>query len=111
MTVNKMAKRKSTKKAKKITDKERILMTLEIEKVKLAREKAIIALDKSLFLYFIFLFIAIIGFINGLANLAMLNILVILGIIVLITGSLPYLRYTVKQKNMLDGFINKLKHD
>ncbi len=97
-------------KKKKLTQKDLLLMELNLEKVKLDRQKAVIALDKSLFLYFTFLFVAVMGFINGLADLNALNALVVLGIAVLIVGSIPYLRYTIKQKNMLDELINTLKH-
>jgi hypothetical protein len=95
---------------KRISDRELMIMKLDLEKVKFEREKADIALNKSLFLYFIILFIAVVGFVNGMANLMMLNILILTGIAVLIIGSIPYLRYTIKQRDMLDNFISTLKN-
>lgn len=95
---------------KKLTEKKFMLMKLELEQAKIEREKSVIALDRSLFLYFIFLFAAILGFINGFANLQMLNTLVVLGIAVLIIGSIPYLKSSIKEKNILNQYINTLKH-
>lgn len=90
-------------------DKELILAMIEVQKMKIEREKAMVALDKSLFMYFTFLFVAIFGFINGFANLQMLNLLIILGIALLVLGSIPYLRYNVTQKNTFDELISRLK--
>ena len=91
-------------------DKEILLTIIEVERMKIDRQKAVVSLDKSLFIYFTFLFVAIFGFLNGIASLQMLNLLVVLGILLLILGSIPYFRYTVRQRKTFDKLISSLKH-
>jgi len=95
--------------AKKMTDQDRLLMDLEFEKSRLEREKSILVLNKSLFLYFTALFVAIIGFVNDFITRDLLNIIVVIGIIVLVIGFIPYLRSTVKEEKLLDSLIAKAK--
>jgi hypothetical protein len=91
-------------------DKEMLLTIIEVERMRMDRQRAVVSLDKSLFIYFTFLFVAIFGFLNGIASLQMLNALVLLGILLLILGSIPYLRYTINQKKTFDKLISSLEH-
>jgi len=55
-------------------DKE--IIELELEKSRIDREKSMLVLNKGLFLYFSFLFVAVMGFINGFLSKDLLNILI-----------------------------------
>ena len=79
------------------------MIYLEIEKSRVNREKAKVVLDKSFILYFLFLIVGVVGFASGYINSKSLNMLVILGIILLIVGTLPYVLISAKE----DRFLNK----
>ena len=64
---------------------------IELEKSKLNREKSHLLLDKSMLLYFSFLFVGVIGFINDYINFQFLNVLVLMSFAVLIIGVIPYI--------------------
>ena len=87
----------------------REIMYLEIEKSRINREKAAIVLNKSLFLYVLFMLVGIVGFASNYIDSMMLNILIIAGIAVLIIGTLPYLLVTRKEEKKINDFLNKLK--
>jgi len=93
----------------KISDTEKEIINLEVEKSKLNREKSLLVLDKSMFLYFSFLFIGVIGFINGYINRSFLNILVVMGLGVLIIGIVPYIRTMYKEEENLNCILTDLK--
>ena len=59
---------------------------LEIERAKIKREKARLVLEKSIALYFIFMFIGVVGFLFGYIDSFLLNTLIVLGIIILVVG-------------------------
>ena len=85
------------------------LMDLELEKSNLEREKSMVIMDKSLFLYFTAIFIAVIGYVNKLLSVKALNALIIIGIIVLIMGIIPYIRFVKKEENQIAEAIKGLK--
>ena len=87
--------------------KEEQRIYLEIEKLKMKRERAKIVLDKSLMLYFSFLIVAVLGFIYKYIDSAMLNALIITGIIILVAGTLPYLIITAKEEKRIDELLRK----
>jgi len=77
---------------------------IEIEKLRLRREKAKILLDKSITLYFVFLLIGVLGFIYKYINQRTLDFIIISGFIILIFGTIPYIReicYEEKKLNEL----------
>jgi hypothetical protein len=80
---------------------------LEIEKSKITREKARLVLEKSIALYFLFMLIGVAGFIFDYIDSVMLNTLIILGIVILITGSLPYMLTVKREEKKIEGY---LKH-
>lgn len=85
------------------------LLDLEIEKSNLEREKAMVIMDKSLFLYFTAIFVAVVGFVNKYLSIRALNALIILGIIVLVIGMTPYIRFVRKEEKKLAKAIKELK--
>ncbi len=99
--------------SKKNSDKrnqiEEKIIDIEIEKSRLNREKSIMVLDKAVFLYFSFLFIAVIGFVNQYISRNFLNVLIGMGLCVLIIGTLPYITIMSKEEKNLDKIINTLK--
>lgn len=85
--------------------KNTLLISLEMEKSKLNREKSVLVLDKALLLYFSFIFIGVIGFINGLIKADILNLLVMMSFGVLIVGIAPYWITMRKEEKRLDELI------
>lgn len=80
---------------------------LEIEKSKIQREKAKLVMDKSISLYFLFMIIAVVGFIFNYIDSFMLNTMIILGIIILIVGTVPYILITQKEEKKIDSYLKK----
>lgn len=82
-----------------------IRIYLEIEKSKIKREKARLVLEKSIALYFIFMFIGVVGFIFEYIDSFMMNILIILGIVILIAGTMPYVMIVHKEEKKIDAYL------
>lgn len=90
-------------------DVEQQIITLELEKSRLNREKSMLVLNKSLFIYFCFLFVGVIGFLNGYVSKSLLNLLILMGLIVLIIGTVPYIQTMKHEEKNLDRLANRLK--
>ena len=88
-------------------DKE--IIELELEKSRIDREKSMLVLHKGLFLYFCFLFVAVMGFINGYLSKDLLNILIIMSLCVIIIATLPYIKTMHKEEKRLETLIDDLK--
>lgn len=88
-------------------DKE--IIELELEKSRIDREKSMLVLNKGLFLYFCFLFVAVMGFINGYLSKDLLNILIIMSLCVIIIATLPYIKTMHKEEKRLEILIDDLK--
>ena len=80
---------------------------LEIEKSKIKREKSKLVLEKSISLYFIFMLIGVIGFVFDYIDSFMLNTLIVLGIIILIAGALPYVLTVSRSEKQIDNYLKK----
>ncbi len=93
----------------KLTDVEKQIIDIELEKSRLNREKSILVLNKSLFLYFAFLFVAVIGFVNGYISKSILNLLIVMGLVVLIIGTVPYIQTMKSEEKNLDMIVHSLK--
>lgn len=88
-------------------DKE--IIELELEKSRIDREKSMLVLNKGLFLYFCFLFVAVMGFINGFLTKDLLNILIIMSLCVIIISTLPYIKTMHKEEKRLSSLIDDLR--
>ena len=88
---------------------EREIIDLELEKSRIDREKSMLVLNKGLFLYFCFLFVAVIGFVNGFLSKDLLNILIIMSLAVIIIATLPYIRTMHREERRLVSLIEHLK--
>ena len=95
--------------AKDLTILEKEIIEVEIEKSRLNREKAMLVLNKSLFIYFCFLFVGIIGFINTYVSKTLLNILIFVGLVVLIIGTIPYVQTMKEEEKKLNSIIDSLR--
>ncbi|MEM4337124.1 MAG: hypothetical protein QXG86_03915 [Candidatus Woesearchaeota archaeon] len=94
---------------KDISAIEKEIIEIEVEKSRLNREKAMLVLNKSLFMYFCFLFVGIIGFINLYISKNLLNILIVGGLVVLIIGTIPYVQTMNKEEKKLNSIIESLR--
>ncbi len=89
----------------KASQKKDILISLEIERSKINREKSVLVLDKALLLYFSFLFVGVIGFINGYVKVQTLNLLIFMSFGVLVVGIAPYWITMRREERKIDGLI------
>jgi hypothetical protein len=95
--------------AKQLNPNEREIIYLEIERLRIRREKSMLVLNKSLMLYFCFLLVGVVGFVFKYIDSFMLNILIILGIVILIAGSAPYLFTIHKEEKIIDKRLQELR--
>jgi hypothetical protein len=93
---------------RKLTEAEKTYIQLKIEKTKLDRERAMLILDKGLLLFFAFLILAIVGFLNHLINQMTLNILVIAGLCVLLLSVIPYTSIAHKSEKDIDSILRSI---
>ena len=93
--------------AKKVLQKE--VIVIEVEKSRLNREKSMLVMNKSLILYFAFMFVAVLGFINGYINRTLLNVLIVMGLCVLIIGTIPYVKTMHSEEKRLNDLLQQTK--
>jgi hypothetical protein len=84
-------------------------LSLEIEKSKIQREKSLLLIDKGLLLYFSFLFVGIIGFLNHYVSTTVLNMLVIMSFAVLGIAIAPYIVTMQKEENRLNELLKSIR--
>lgn len=92
-----------------LTELEKKVLDVELEQSRLNREKSMLVLHKSLFIYFCFLFVGIIGFINGFLSKNWLNALIIAGLVALIIGTVPYIQNMRKEERKLNRLLEELR--
>lgn len=93
----------------KLTPKTAEVIYLEIEKSRINREKSKLVLDKSFVLYFSFLMVGVVGFAFKYIDSTLLNVLIIIGIAVLLIGTLPYILVIHKEEKKINSLLNELK--
>ena len=93
----------------KLSERSKELIELELERSRLNREKSVLVLNKALFLYFCFLFVGVIGFVNNYVTTAYLNLLIILALVALIVGIFPYVSVMSKEEKRTDNLIASVK--
>ncbi|MBW2996718.1 hypothetical protein KY349_00085 [Candidatus Woesearchaeota archaeon] len=84
------------------------VLELEVEKSRLNREKSMLVMNKSLILYFAFMFVAVLGFINGYIDKTLLNVLIVMGLAVLIIGTVPYVRTMHTEEKRLNDLLQRM---
>lgn len=93
---------------RKISEAEKQIIMLKIEKVKMQRERSLVILNKSVMLFFALLAVAVVGLINKIITIVQLNILVIIGISALLIGVMPYSIASRKEEKDLEKTIDEL---
>ena len=93
---------------RKLSEAEKQIIMLRIEKMKLERDKSLLILGSSIILFFAFIVVSIIGLINGLITRTQLNLLVFFGFIALIVGVVPYMRFVIKEEKSLEKTLEDL---
>lgn len=93
---------------RKLSEAEKQIIMLRIEKVKLQRERNLIILNKSIVFFFAVVAIAIVGMVQGIITSTYLNILVTIGIVVLVIGVVPYGIASRKEEKDLENTIDEL---
>jgi len=92
-----------------ISPAEKMLYRLRVEESRLKLNNSITVFDKSILLYFFFLFVGVIGFINRMIDITLLYALVICGIFVLIIGLVPYVKSATDQSSLINRQIGELE--
>lgn len=93
---------------RKLSEAEKQIIMLRIEKVKLQRERNLIILNKSIIFFFAVVTIAVVGMIQNLISAMQLNILVAIAITVLVIGVIPYGLSSRKEEKDLENTIDEL---
>ena len=96
-------------KSVKSMQKNELLLRLEIEESKLNREKSLLLLDKSLLMYFAFIIIGVVGFINKYLDARYLNIMIVLSFGVLAVGFVPYILTMSREEKKLNVLIANVR--
>lgn len=84
------------------------VLEIEVEKSRLNREKSMLVMNKSLILYFAFMFVAVLGFINGYIDKTLLNVLIVMGLAVLIIGTVPYVKTMHTEEKRLNDLLQRI---
>ena len=93
---------------RKLSEAEKQIIFLKIEKVRLQRERSAMILNKGVMLFFGFLGVAVIGLVNGIISPFQVNMLIIGGVLALIVGVLPYSLASRKEEKALEETIDEL---
>lgn len=95
----------SAMKSKKVNEQ---IISLEIERSRVRRERVLIILNKAVILYFAFIFIGVIGFLNDYISTDMLKLVIMMGFLALIIGIIPYLSTNRKEDMTLSNLLAHL---
>ena len=85
------------------------LLEIQIERSRIRRERATLVFSLSLFIYFSFLFISVIGFVNHYLDAKMLNLLILTGLLALCIGVLPNAIVMYNESRRFDRFYDEFK--
>lgn len=89
--------------------KEDLQITLEIERSRLLRQESMFVMNKSLVMFFVFMFAALLGFSANHISRGYFNLLLIMGMIVVIIGFIPYLSANVLTNARIKRLIEKIE--
>ncbi len=93
---------------RKISEAEKQIIMLKIERVRLEREKSMMILNKAVMLFFAFLVVSVVGLINNIVTPTQLNILVMIGVSALIIGVIPYSISIRKEEKDIEQTLKEL---
>jgi hypothetical protein len=94
---------------KKKPDVQMKILELELELSKMNREKSIILLNKALFMYFIFIVVAVFGILNGYSTV--FYSLIVMSFLVLLVGTYPYIRTMYYEEKKISNLIKLIKEN
>jgi len=109
--MQKSNKQKSKKEVIYLKEKESLdskLLELKIESLRIKREHTLTVFYQSLFIYSSFMFVAVIGFVNRYLNSSALSILLLIAILSLIVGVVPYTIMILKEEKEILKLYNEL---
>ena len=92
-----------------LSEKEKKLARLEIRKSKIKTSVAISALNKAVLVYFVFLVIGTIGFVNGYIHYTIMNLLIIAGILALVLGGVTFIITLARESKNMNQIIEGVK--
>ena len=93
---------------RKLSEAEKQIIFIKIEKMKLEREKCLMILGSAILLFLAFIIVSVIGVLNGIVTKNQLNMLVLGGIFVLIVGVSPYVRFASREQKSLENTLKDL---
>src|SRR3989338_3174805 len=93
----------------KKNDLDAIQTSIILEHSRMNREKSLLVLDKSLLMYFSFIFVGVVGFVAGYFDARFLNIMVVLSFGVLAVGLAPYLLTMHREEKRLKSLMQSNK--
>ena len=100
---------KEVKMKKKTSANQSEIVKLELEKSRFNVSRAVNLLNKTIVLYVVFLTASVLGSIMGYINQRTVSLLVILGIVLLFVGVIPYFRIMMAEENRITRLISKMK--
>jgi hypothetical protein len=103
-------KNEVSEKKEALSGLDEMIINLKLELSRLNRDKSHLVLDKSLMLYFVFLFVGVLGFVNGYLSGTFLQILVYFGICVLVIGLVPYVMTMKKESDKMNELVETMEH-
>src|SRR3989338_6357311 len=78
-----------------------------LESSRMNREKSLLVLDKSLLMYFSFLFVGVVGFVGGYSDARFLYIIIFLSFGVLAIGIIPYVITMHNEEKRLKSMLDR----
>lgn len=104
-----VSKRSVKKSSDEISPQKMKLIEIELELSRINRERSVFVLNKAMFLYFCFLILGVISVFTGYAKI--FYVLVVMGLLVLLIGSVPYVRMMFTEEKKLKELIKQLRKD
>ena len=81
--------------------------SIVIEHSRINREKSLLVLAKSILLYFSFIFVGVVGFVNGFVDPKLLGVMMVLSVVILILGTFTYFVAVHKEEKFLTDLLEE----
>ncbi len=97
-----------------LSESEKLFYELNLEKLRVEREKGRLILDKGLLLFFAFFFFAVVLYLNKTITQIVFSLLILAGIIVLLIAVMPYAKIAKAQEDAINKAIESItgkKHE
>jgi ABC-type multidrug transport system permease subunit len=93
--------------AKKKMDNVQVFVHLEQSRMN--REKSLLLFDKSIIMYFAFIFVGVVGFVSGLFDNQFMTLMIVLSFGVLAIGTVPYIITMHTEEKRFKSILRKNK--